>query len=227
MLNFVKICTTLWKCINNIQTYTRLYKYVRYLKIMANVKHHIGIRRNNVTERWNLGLTYIIQHTFIFQQKHMSVQTWIENSGGRDDSDPLELRHWWSASNITSECLSSPCELTSANGDFRFKLNESDKMQHFQESQPTASVQKFHILYLCKLTNYEMFYGSRLCCAAFKIAVTYSAQSKQHEFIIGWQRTTVERETPITRVYIHIFPTCSLWFCKYYWFWCSFIADKN
>jgi hypothetical protein len=36
------------------------------------------------------------QHTttFIFEQKQRSIQTWIEHSGGRDDSDPLELRQW-------------------------------------------------------------------------------------------------------------------------------------
>jgi len=71
----------------------------------------------------------------IFHYQHLTVQTCTVERGGRDDSDPLELRQRWSASSVISKCLSSAWEQTSANGDFRFKLCRSDKMHIFQKSQ--------------------------------------------------------------------------------------------
>jgi hypothetical protein len=95
-----------------------------------------------------------ICHLLIFQHQHSTVQTCIDERGGRDDSDPLELRQRWSASSVISNCLSSAWEQTSAIGDFRFKLCRSDKMHLFQKSQGYFKTK----LWTCFILNLQVFY---------------------------------------------------------------------
>lgn len=55
---------------------------------MENVKDNIGRRCKLLQYDQN------IYQLLIFQHQHLTVQTCTVERGGRDDSDPLELRQW-------------------------------------------------------------------------------------------------------------------------------------
>lgn len=110
-----------------------------------------------------------IYQLLIFQHQDSTVQTCTDERGGRDDSDPLELRQRWSASSDISKCLSSAWEQTSAIGDFRFKLCRSDKMHLFQKSQGYFKTKQWTSFIL----NSQVFYT-----AYFVWALNLNSHSK-------------------------------------------------